>query len=128
MKGFHDAFNLFCKDKFLDDALFPKCCHEYNLFHQINGHEKYGCDEKSMVEEDTFQKDQVISSEISDDKEQIANGSIPRSDQEHHEVDREKFQKKSMLHSVSVVEHSIYEFIELGNDIHDHPSLEINYE
>ena len=33
-----------------------------------------------------------------------------------------------MLDSVSAVLQSIYEFIELGNDIHDHPSLEINYE
>ena len=67
LKGFHDAFNLLFKDKFLNDALFLECCHEYNLFHQINGHEKYGCAEKSMVEEDTFHKDQVISFEISDD-------------------------------------------------------------
>jgi hypothetical protein len=31
LKFFHDAFNLFCKDDFLADVLFPECCHEFNL-------------------------------------------------------------------------------------------------
>jgi hypothetical protein len=163
LKGFHDTFNLFCKDEFSADVLFPECCHEYSLFRQINGHEKYDCAEKSMVVEDTFLKDskvlddlhfdrkfvdtfdiisnvsifsnlhknQAMSFEISDDKEQIAYGSSPGSDQEHHEhheTDREKFQQQLMLASGSAVEQSIYGFIELGNDIHDQQSNEINYE
>jgi hypothetical protein len=60
LKVFHDAFNLFCKDDFSADALFPECCHEYNLFCQINGHEKYDCAEKYVVEEDTFHKDPKV--------------------------------------------------------------------
>jgi hypothetical protein len=54
LKFFHDAFNLFCKDDLLDDALFPECCHEFNFFCQINGHEKFDCAEKYVVEENTF--------------------------------------------------------------------------
>ena len=56
LKGFHDTFNLFCKDDFSVDVLFSKCFHEYNLFHQINGHEKYNCDKRFVVVEDTFLK------------------------------------------------------------------------
>jgi hypothetical protein len=60
LKVFHDAFNLFCKDDISVDALFPECCHEYNLFCQINGHEKYDCAEKCVVEEYTFHKDPKV--------------------------------------------------------------------
>jgi hypothetical protein len=160
LKGFHVDFNFFCKDEFSADVLFPECCHKYNLFRQINEHEKYDCAEKSVVEEDTFHKDskvlydlhfdskfvdtfdiisnvsifsnlhkdQVIYFDTSDNKEKIAYGSSPGYDQEHHETDREKFQQQSMLVSLPVVEQSIYEFIEIGNDIHDQPCHEINYE
>ena len=47
---------------------------------------------------------------------------------EHHKTDREMFQQQLMLASGSPVEHSIYGFIELGNDIHDQQPNEINYE
>ena len=30
------------------------------MFRQINGHEKYDCDEKYVVEEDTFHKDPKV--------------------------------------------------------------------
>jgi hypothetical protein len=73
-------------------------------------------------------KNQAMSFEISDDKEHIAYGSSLGSDHEHHETDTKKFQQQLMLASGSAIEHSIYEFIELGNDIHDHPSHEISYE
>jgi hypothetical protein len=68
---------------FTADVLSPEFYHEYDLFHQING--QYDCVEKSVVEYDTFLKDsKVMSFEIPDDKEQIAYGNSPRSDQEHH--------------------------------------------
>jgi len=60
LKGFHDAFNLFCKDGFLADVLFPECCHEYDLFHQINEHENNACNDTSVVEEDDFRKDSKV--------------------------------------------------------------------
>jgi hypothetical protein len=109
LKGFHDTFNLFCKDEFSAGVLFPGCCHEYNLFRQINGHEKYDCVENSMVIEDTFHKESKVLDELhfDNDKEQIAYGSSPGSDQEHHEhhkTDREKFQQQLMLSFGSVVE------------------------
>jgi len=68
---------------FTVDVFSPEFCHEYDLFHQING--QYDCVEKFVVEYDTFLKDsKVMSFEILDDKEHIAYGNSPGSNQEHH--------------------------------------------
>jgi hypothetical protein len=132
LKGFHDAFNLFCKDEFSADVLVEDTFHkDSKVLDDLHFDSKF-VDTFDIISNvyifSNLHKDQVISFEISDNKEQIAYGSSPGSDQEHHETDREKFQQQSMLVSMSVVEQSIYEFIELGNDIHDQPSHEINYE
>ena len=34
LADFHAAFDVFCKGIFLDDFLFPECCHEFNLLNK----------------------------------------------------------------------------------------------
>jgi hypothetical protein len=34
LADFHAAFHVFCKDHFLDDLLYPECCHDFNLLNK----------------------------------------------------------------------------------------------
>jgi hypothetical protein len=56
LSDFHVSFHVFCKDQFLNDFLFPECCHEFNLLNkQLDTHEEYA------VVEDTLHYDREIS-------------------------------------------------------------------
>jgi hypothetical protein len=46
---FHAAFHVFCKDKFSDDFLYPKCCHGFNLLNkELDIHEEYVAVENTL--------------------------------------------------------------------------------
>jgi hypothetical protein len=51
LKGFHAAFNSFCKVYFSAKYLYENCCDEFSLLHKdFSSHENQICDEAFIVE------------------------------------------------------------------------------
>jgi len=50
---FHATFHVFCKGHFLDDILYPECCHEFHLLTKDSDvHEEYAAIEYSSLSRD----------------------------------------------------------------------------
>jgi hypothetical protein len=52
LTGFHTTFNSFCKDYYLADCLFEKCCEEFSLLHEASVGPKDHVHDKSFTVEE----------------------------------------------------------------------------